>query len=108
MKSKRKGKLGELEVAALLRDHGFEARRGQQFKGGAGSPDVLGLPGYHIEVKRCENLSIYAALDQAHKEGGMDEIPVVFHRRNSRPWLAVLEAEDFLKLVSRDTKENKE
>jgi hypothetical protein len=33
MNARRKGKLGELEFAALLRAQGFTARRGQQFAG---------------------------------------------------------------------------
>lgn len=35
MNSRNKGKRGEREFAALLREHGFDARRGQQFAGGA-------------------------------------------------------------------------
>tara|TARA_Y100000310_G_scaffold321537_1_gene379279 strand:+ start:434 stop:664 length:231 start_codon:yes stop_codon:yes gene_type:complete len=31
--SRQKGKRGELEVVHLLKEYGFEARRGQQFKG---------------------------------------------------------------------------
>jgi hypothetical protein len=37
--SKRKGKRGELEFAAVLRAEGFQARRGQQFSGSPDSPD---------------------------------------------------------------------
>lgn len=106
MKSRRKGKVGEREVAQLLRARGLDdARRGQQFKGGAGSPDVVGLPGYHIEVKRAETFNPYMALDQALGEKAEDEVAVVFHRRSRKAWLVVLDAEDFLDLVSRDTVE---
>ena len=43
MNSRRKGAVGEREIAKYLREHGFtEARRGQQFKGGADSPMLLG------------------------------------------------------------------
>lgn len=35
MNSRQKGKVGEREFASLLREHGFDARRGQQFSGGA-------------------------------------------------------------------------
>ena len=41
MNSRRKGKVGEREFAALLRENGFDARRGQQF---SGSPDWLPKP----------------------------------------------------------------
>ena len=38
LNSRRKGKVGEREFAGLLREHGFDARRGVQFAGGADSP----------------------------------------------------------------------
>ena len=97
--SRDKGKVGEREVAELLRSHGFPARRGQQFRGGPGSPDVIGLDGFHIECKRTEKFSLYAALEQAMSEKRDGDIPVVWHRSNQRPWVVVLKAEDFLTLV---------
>lgn len=99
MKSKTKGKIGEREVAALLREFGFEGKRGQQFRGGAGSPDVEGLPGFHIEVKRCEAFQLYPALEQAEDDADLADTPVVFHRPNGRAWVAVLDARLFLKVV---------
>lgn len=97
--SRTKGKVGEREVAQLLRDHGFDARRGVQFRGGADSPDVIGLPGFHLEVKRVEAFRLYDALEQAKNERRDGDIPAVFHRPNQRPWVVVLEASDFLALV---------
>lgn len=97
--SKEKGKLGEREVAALLQEFGFEARRGQQFSGGAGSPDVVhNIPGVHIEVKRTEALRLWDALAQATADAGLD-MPVVFHRASRRPWVVVLDARAFLWLI---------
>ena len=97
--SKEKGKVGEREVAALLRAHGFAARRGQQFAGGGDSPDVVhDIPGVHIEVKRTEQLNIYAALDQAAADSAKGELPAVFHRKNGKRWLVIMDANDFLKL----------
>ena len=98
--SKDKGKVGEREVAALLRTHGFEARRGQQFAGGVDSPDVIhDIPGLHIEVKRTEALRLYAALAQAREEGYKQDVPVVFHRKNNEEWVVILPAHDFLDLI---------
>ena len=57
MNSKQKGGRGEREFAAFCREQGYDAKRGQQFQGGADSPDVKGLPGIHIEVKRVERLN---------------------------------------------------
>ena len=39
--SRDKGKRGEREVALILREHGFEARRGQQYCGANGDADVV-------------------------------------------------------------------
>ena len=54
--SKRKGKVGELEVVNLLKEKGLTARRTQQFSGKAdGTSDVIceELKNFHIEVKRA-------------------------------------------------------
>lgn len=95
--SRQKGAAGERELASYLRERGFDARRGQQFRGGADSPDVVGLPGWHIEVKRTEKGNPYDWLDQAVNDAG-GNLPVVCHRRNRRDWIAVLRLDDFLRL----------
>lgn len=103
--SKTKGKVGEREVARLLTEAGFPARRGQQFKGGGDSPDVVcdGLPGMHIEVKRTERFQLYPALTQAIADGDDLETPVVFHRSNGNEWVVVLRAADFLSIMKEKT-----
>ncbi len=102
MNSRNKGKTGELELAAFLRDHGFEARRGQQFAGGGDSPDIVSsLPGFHIECKRVESGSLYAWMDQAMRDAPVAHTPVVMHRRSRQPWVAILRLSDFLELVKK-------
>lgn len=96
--SRRKGKDGELEWAKFLRDHGYDARRGQQYKGGGDSPDVTGLPGIHQEVKRVEQFSLYKALDQSKRDAADAEVPIVIHRRNRQPWVVIMDAEDWLEM----------
>lgn len=96
--SRNKGKTGERELANILKEHGYDARRGQQFCGANGDADVVGLPGIHIEVKRTESLSLYPALEQAGSDAREGEIPVVFHRRNHKRWVAIMELENFLNL----------
>ena len=98
--SRRKGASGEREVAELLRAHGFQARRGRQYSGSPDSPDVAhDIEGIHIEVKRTERFNLYAALEQAKQDRRAGDVPVVFHRQNGRPWVAVLEAEDWLTIM---------
>ncbi len=98
MNSRNKGKRGELELARILREHGYAARRGQQYHGGADSPDVIGLPGIHIEVKRVERLNLTEAYAQAFRDAADGEIPAVFHKRNHEPWMVTVTLEDFLQL----------
>ena len=96
LNSRNKSKRGELELAAILREYGFDARRGQQYCGAAGDADVLGLPGVHIECKRVERLNIDAAMEQAVRDARPGEVPVVMHRRNGKPWMATMLLKDFL------------
>jgi len=92
--SRRKGAQGEREWAQWLRDNlGIEARRGQQFAGGPGSPDVIGLEGTHAEVKRVEKLNITNAMAQAGRDSG-DNLPYVAHRKNGEEWLITIRARD--------------
>ena len=77
MNSRNKGKRGELELANLLKEHGFDARRGQQYSGANGDADVEGMPGIHIECKRVERLNIEDAMAQSRRDARTDEIPVV-------------------------------
>ena len=95
--SREKGKRGERQVAALFREYGFDAKRGQQYHGGPDSPDVIGVPGLHIEVKRTERLNLYDALAQAKRDAGED-LPVVIHRKNDSEWVVILSFDDFMKL----------
>lgn len=104
--SRKKGKEGELELAAKLRDLGYNARRGVQYCGRTGAADVVGVPGLHIECKRQESLNYYAAYDQSCHDARPGEMPVVFHRKSYKGWLATLSLDDFMKLwIYRDERE---
>ncbi len=100
MNSRSKGKRGELEFAAFLRAHGFDARRGQQFSGGADSPDVVSeaLAWLHVEVKRTQALNLVDATAQAEGDAG-GKPWVIAHRRNHAPWLITMTAEVFFQLL---------
>jgi Holliday junction resolvase len=99
--SRQKGKRGEREVVQLLKAHGYEARRGQQFKGTPDSPDVVSesFHDFHIEVKRVEALSLYKAMSQAKEDASEIQRPIVFHKKNNEEWLVVMEAEELFKLL---------
>ena len=95
MNSKIKGRNAERELAKELNSLlGSSCRRGQQFKGGADSPDVDGLPFVHIECKRVERLNIENAMDQSKRDCG-DKIPTVMHRRNRKEWLVTMRLKDW-------------
>lgn len=99
MNSREKGKRGEIELAHVLRGHGYETRRGQQFSGLNGDADVIGLPGIHIECKRVEHLDLYKAVAQAvrdaSKRGGL---PTVMHRKNNCEWLVTMRMDDWIQI----------
>jgi len=99
--SRAKGKRGELELAAYLRARGIDAHRGQQFKGGAGSPDVVhDIPGVHLECKRCESGNLYEWLAQAQRDvGASGALPVVAHRKNNKEWVAILPLNELLEIL---------
>ena len=98
MNSRAKGKRGEIELAKVLRLYGYDAHRGQQYKGGSDSPDVTGIPGYHIEVKRVERLNLDAAMEQSIHDAGTDK-PLVIHRKNGKLWKVTMLLEDFLEVI---------
>ena len=94
--SRNKGANGERELANLLKDfYGFDVRRGQVFNG---EPDLVGLDGIHVEVKRVERLNINDAMEQAREAAKkkQDGVPVVFHRRNRTRWMVTMDLQDWV------------
>lgn len=113
MNSREKGARGERELANFLKDHGFSARRGQQYSGKNGDADVEGLPGIHIECKRVEKLNIDKAMAQSCADAYADTlkqgktiIPTVWHRANGAKWKVTLLAEDFLRIYENGGRPN--
>ncbi len=96
--SKVKGRNAENELAHILQEYGYDAKRMQQFAGGVDSPDVSGLPGIHIECKRVESLNIHKAYAQAVRDAAGQKIPAVFHRRNRDIWMVTLSLDDFMEI----------
>ena len=80
-RSVRKGKRGEDEACEILsRILGIEIYRGS-------NKDSRGWSGVHVEIKREENLGLYAALLKAIADMRLGEVPMVVHRRNNRRWV---------------------
>lgn len=99
-RSRQKGCRGEREAAAeVSRLFGVEAHRGCQYHGAPFAPDIrTAIAGVHFEVKRCEALRLYPALEQAARDAG-DKLPVVLHRSNRRRWVAIVALDDLPKLA---------
>jgi hypothetical protein len=104
--SRAKGCRGELMFRDLLREWGYEAERGQQHAGGADSQDVNhNVPGVHFEVKFVEAKStgtVYDWLEQAQRDAGPKNMPVVVHKRSRKPWVAIVPIEHFMRMVRCD------
>lgn len=100
MNSRRKGRVGEIELANKLKEYGYDCHRAQGMyqKGGVNTPDVAGLPGIHIECKRVENLNLDKAYEQAMEDADGKAIPAVFHRKNRTGWKVTLSLEDFMRI----------
>jgi Holliday junction resolvase len=100
--SRSKGKVGERQWRDVLRAAGYNARRGQQFSGERGNPDVIveDLP-IHYEVKRCQVFRPYEWLEQASNDAPDGKFPTVAFRRNGRPWAILRWADHDLEIIRR-------
>ena len=96
--SREKGKRFERNLASLLRDYGYDCRRGQQFSGANGDADVVGLPHIHIEGKHREMWDVYDFLSQAKADAREGELPAVFARKNHCPVVVIMELDDWMKV----------
>jgi Holliday junction resolvase len=105
MNSCSKGKRGERAFRDELREAGYlKAYRGRQYSGRADAPDVVcdELPTIHFEVKCTEAGNPYKWLEQAERDalnGKTAKIPVVAHKRNGKPWLAILPMAGFFEIL---------
>lgn len=95
----RKGRGGEIELAKIFQSCGYPVQPGQAVSYGS-TPDLVGLPGVHIECKRVERLNVSAAMEQAAQDAEkfQDGVPAVFHRRNREKWLVTMRLSDWLKM----------
>ena len=97
--SRAKGARFERNLASLLREYGYDCRRGQQYCGANGDADVVGLPGLHIEAKAQEPMRLYEWMSQAKRDAeGTGRLPAVFHKKNYSEILVTMTLDDFMHL----------
>tara|TARA_R100001460_G_scaffold4876_1_gene13759 strand:- start:58 stop:477 length:420 start_codon:yes stop_codon:yes gene_type:complete len=100
--SREKGKRGEREFAAFLRDLGLEARRTQQFSGTEGTADVSSsLNGVHLEVKRYKGIAAFRFLEQAERDSHPDDLPVVAMREDRGEWTLMFRAKHLQEMAAK-------
>ena len=85
--SQRKGRAAELELSRVLQGYGYNVEPGRALGYGT-EPDLVGLPGVHVECKRTEQLRLSEWLAQAERDAQRfgDGAPAVFFRRWSCGW----------------------
>lgn len=100
--SQRKGRKGEFELAAILREHGYDVQAAEPLNYGT-IPDLTGLPHVHIECKRAETTKIWDWFFQAQADAKKfnDGRPAIFFRRSRSPWMVCMELSDWLELYKR-------
>ena len=101
--AQKKGRAGEAELAATLREMGFTDahRSARMYATGSECPDVAGIASVHIECKRTERLNLPAAMGQSIVDAAADEVPIVCSRRNRSPWMITLRLKDIVALHER-------
>ena len=93
-----KGKRGEREVVAILKELGWpEARRARQ-SDGAIDPDVAGCDPLWIEVKRRKLIAACRFMDQAEGDASAKKIPTTFMREDGGEWYVMCRSDDLLRL----------
>lgn len=89
--SRRKGARAELELAKLLSDElGIEIKRNTD-PSHVSRGDILTIPGYSLEAKRCETLRRPTWWEQAVRQAARVRLePIVFYRQSRKPWRALV------------------
>ena len=91
--SRAKGMSGEREVATILRDElGMEVHRNWAQQAAIGGCDLIGIPGWGIEVKRIKKLTegdLTSFWQQATDQAASAKVrPVLFYREDRQSWKA--------------------
>lgn len=96
--ARNKGAQAEREVVKIIKKHGLDAHRGQVFYR---ESDVVGVKGFHVEVKRQEVYKIDDWMEQSEKDAAKKDegIPIVVFRKSRKPWRVLIDFEEFLELI---------
>lgn len=103
-----KGKRFERQLAGMIKEYGYDARRTAQHCGKSGdAADVIGLDGIHIEAKHQERIQIYDWYAQAKRDStGTGNKPVVMFRKNHAQTLVCMSFDDFMEMYRAWGEEN--
>lgn len=96
-------------VVHLWALYGIVMRRTAQVKGTPDSADVEADPEIqkfaqeindvlHQEVKFCEALSLYKAVEQCERDMGFMQDFAIFHKRKGRRWVVIVDAHFFIRM----------
>ncbi len=98
--SQKKGRAAELELAELLRQAGFPGVKAGAAVSYGRTPDLVGLPLIHCEVKRHEKVELSKWMRQAVEDAGrFGGLPAVFHRQNRQEWFVTMRLCDWVTLL---------
>lgn len=86
----------------ILREHGYPVERGGTQSYGE-LPDLYGLDGVHLEIKRSERAQIWDWMEQSQRDARRfgDGVPTVIFRRSRSKWLTCMELLDWLEFYRR-------
>ena len=105
-KSREKGKRGERQARDFWKDSlGVQGvRRGQQYRGGNSSADIVGTGRFHVEVKTGRTTpNVYSAMHQCISDCPSNRFPLVQLKRDREQWLFILPEESFIHIMNRLT-----
>ena len=97
--SRDKGIRGELAWRNFMIAQGYDAVRSQQHAGHSkyGTADVIceDLRMFHFEVKNNKKLNVWDAMEQAKRDCGPGQLPVVCMTKNLFPFMVLQYADDW-------------
>lgn len=69
---------------------------------GVGAGDIVGIPGVHIEVKRCKSPRLSGWMSQLRRDCPAGDIPVLLFRLDGdTSWRMQIDAKDYARLHRR-------